>query len=133
MSTLTQEKDLNVKIEPSQENFDHPFLRDVFPKDPFKLQNYRWKIDSASSTLRFSPKSKVYPLVVSKELGQKYSNPTVAATFRHGRGSVLHVLSHFYQQQDASGDGFALQQILANFIIERQKWRKKELEKKKKK
>ncbi len=133
MSTLTQEKDLNVKIEPSQENFDHPFLRDVFPKDPFKLQNYRWKIDSASSTLRFSPKSKVYPLVVSKELGQKYSNPTVAATFRHGRGSVLHVLSHFYQQRDAAGDGFALQQILANFIIERQKWRKKELEKKKKK
>ena len=35
-------------------------------------------------------------------------------------GRVLHVISHFQHQADASGDGFALQQLLLNFVLEKQ-------------
>lgn len=36
-------------------------------------------------------------------------------------GSVLHVMSHFRDQKSADGDGFALQQLLLNFIVEKQR------------
>jgi hypothetical protein len=39
-------------------------------------------------------------------------------------GRVLHVLSHFQHQQDAGGDGYALQQLLLNFIVEKQEQRR---------
>jgi hypothetical protein len=35
-------------------------------------------------------------------------------------GRVLHVLSHFQHQKEESGDGFALQQLLLNFVVEKQ-------------
>ena len=38
---------------------------------------------------------------------------------------MLHVLSHFQKQRDESGDGFALQQMLLNFIVEKQAFRRR--------
>lgn len=63
----------------------------------------------------------------------------VAVTYRYGAeraesgkkaaepagGAVLHVLSHFQDQRTKEGDGFALQQLLLNFIVEKQKSRAK--------
>jgi hypothetical protein len=40
-------------------------------------------------------------------------------------GVVLHVLSHFEDQRTKEGDGFALQQLLLNFIVEKQRARAK--------
>ena len=121
---LTEKKSVQVGIQPSEKNHAHSYLRDVFPRNPFKLEDFRWKIDSTSAILRIPPGGKVLSLVESTELAEKYGAGAVAATFRYGRGSVLHVLSHFIAQRDASGDGFALQQMLANFIIEKQKSRR---------
>jgi hypothetical protein len=87
-------------------------------------------------------------LVESPDLKKQYNNGAVAVTFRwHGGriatgtgvskkqatgggenkpaepegGCVLHVLGHFKHQKDAdSGDHFALQQLLLNFILEKQ-------------
>lgn len=42
-------------------------------------------------------------------------------------GVVLHVLSHFKLQEDDDGDGFALQQILLNLIVDKQDRRRAEL------
>ncbi len=120
----TGNKGIEVSIQPSEKNQAHPYLRDVFPLNPFKLEDFKWKIDSVSAIVRVPPGGKVLSLVESAELAEQYGGATVAATFRHGRGSILHVLSHFIAQRDASGDGFALQQMLANFIIEKQKWRR---------
>lgn len=39
-------------------------------------------------------------------------------------GRVLHVVSHFQHQTSESGDGFALQQLLLNFIVEKQEARR---------
>ena len=39
-------------------------------------------------------------------------------------GSVLHVLGHFNKQKDPKGDGFALQQLLLNFVLEKQEARR---------
>jgi hypothetical protein len=36
-------------------------------------------------------------------------------------GAVLHVMSHFRDQKSADGDGFALQQLLLNFVVEKQR------------
>ncbi len=47
-------------------------------------------------------------------------------------GAILHVLSHFYSQKDEGGDGFALQQMLLNFIVEKQAYRAAEAARKKK-
>lgn len=120
----TGNKGIVVSIRPSEKNQAHPYLRDVFPLNPFKLEDFKWKIDSVSAIVRVPPGGKVLSLVESAELAKQYGGATVAATFRHGRGAILHVLSHFIAQRDASGDGFALQQMLANFIIEKQKWRR---------
>lgn len=121
----TGNKGIEVSIQPSEKNQAHPYLRDVFPQNPFKLEDFKWKIDSVSAIVRVPPGGKVLSLVESAELAKQYGGATVAATFRHGRGSILHVLSHFIAQRDASGDGFALQQMLANFIVEKQKWRRR--------
>ena len=121
----TGNEGMEVGIEPSEKNQAHPYLRDVFPRNPFKLEDFKWKIDSVSAIVRVPPGGKVLSLVESTELAKQYGGGAVAATFRYGRGSVLHVLSHFIAQRDASGDGFALQQMLANFIVEKQKWRRK--------
>jgi hypothetical protein len=156
----------NVLITPELNAATHPYLRDVFPKNPFKRAKFKWKIDAASDLVNFAKKSGVKSLIVSPELVTKYKLGIVALTFRwrgrvitgkpvHKRsrpttgsrsrdedaldakeypgGSVLHVLGHFHAQMDSSGDGFALQQLLANFIIEKQKWRAAHKKKKKKK
>jgi hypothetical protein len=141
-----------VDISPVAKHRGHPYLRDVFPKDPYKLVKFRWKIDGASDLQAFTPKSGVVPLVFSRQMNKKHGHGVVALTFRWRGGviiekrrrprpttgggtgysqkaverlggSVLHVLGHFNAQKDPKGDGYALQQLLLNFIIEKQKFR----------
>lgn len=100
----------------------HPYMRDVFPDNPYEAAAMRWHIDEMSYCIK-PLRPQVVPLVVCRELGARYGSELVACTFRHGRGAVLHVLSHFQKQRDASGDGYALQQMLLNFIVEKQKFR----------
>lgn len=119
------EQEIEVKIAPARGAEKHPLLRDVFPENPYAAAGMKWKIDNLAETFKCAP-GKALPLVESEELVQKGGgSPTVAATFRHGKGAVLHVLGHFHMQGDASGDGFALQQLLVNFIVEKQKFRAK--------
>ena len=76
-------------------------------------------------------------LIESPQLAKKTGNGIVAVTFQFssGRvatgakpkmtiGSVLHVLGHFEKQKDPKSDGFALQQILLNFVLEKQEARR---------
>ena len=111
------------RIVPARGQEKHPYLADVFPDNPYERARFKWKIDDMSYTVRAGPKAQV--LVESPELGAHYGSPVVACTFRHGRGAVLHVLGHFEKQLDEKGDGFALQQLLVNFVVEKQKFRKK--------
>lgn len=141
-----------VDIAPYPPAASHPYLRDVFPRNPYKRTKFRWKIDAASDLHGFSAKSGVIPLVYSSEMNAKHGTGVVALTFRFRGGvvvkpsrkkkrattggtkysqkaveklggSVLHVLGHFNAQADPKGDGYALQQLLLNFIVEKQKFR----------
>jgi hypothetical protein len=122
MGATTAEHKFPIQIGPGAEN--HPYMRDVFPDDPFKAAQMTWQIDGASYCVKANGEG-VRILVRCEELLKQYSSEIVACTFRYGKGSVLHVLSHFDKQSDASGDGFALQQMLMNFIVEKQKYRKR--------
>jgi hypothetical protein len=115
--------EFGVKIAPARGAEKSPLLRDVFPENPYARSQMTWLIDNRAYTFNCAP-NKVFPLVESAELLAKGGvSPVVAATFRPGKGAVLHVLGHFKSQKDKSGDGFALQQLLINFIVEKQKTR----------
>jgi hypothetical protein len=79
-------------------------------------------------------------LIDSPDVKKKFESSAVAITFRWHKGkvvpssgaspkkgepepgAVLHVLGHFKHQRDKeSGDRFALQQLLLNFILEKQR------------
>jgi len=119
-----EDQEIEVKIAPARGVEGHALLRDVFPDNPYAAAKMTWKIDNLAETFKCAP-GKAQPLVESAELLQKGGgSSTVAAYFRHGKGAVLHVLGHFHMQKDESGgDGFALQQLLVNFIVEKQKFR----------
>ncbi|MHC4390364.1 MAG: HEAT repeat domain-containing protein [Planctomycetota bacterium] len=122
MGATTAEHKFPIQIGAGAEN--HPYMRDVFPDDPFKAAQMTWQIDGASYCVKANGEG-VRVLVRCEELLKQYASEIVACTFRYGKGSVLHVLSHFDKQSDAAGDGFALQQMLMNFIVEKQKFRKR--------
>ncbi len=125
---------------------EHPLMRDVFPATTFDARAYTWHIDGNSELVKLLSRD-VTVLVQSPELDKRWKAPAVAVTFRWqgGRvvpaaaafrrpastgsgatrgplpGAVLHVMSHFEKQRDAdAGDHFALQQLLLNFILEKQ-------------
>lgn len=124
---------------------DHPLMRDVFPATTFDARPYTWQIDGNSELIKLQSNA-VTVLVQAPELEKRWKAPAVAVTFRwqggrpvppaaafrrpgtgSGRttgplpGAVLHVMSHFEKQRSAdAGDHFALQQLLLNFILEKQ-------------
>jgi hypothetical protein len=119
----TQQQPFEAKIAASRAAATHPYMRDVFPASPFEQAKMKWHFDTLCCTIKPSPRA--ISLVECDELGKKYGTPCVAATFRAGKGAVLHLIGHFRQQKDGAGDGFAMQQMLVNFIVEKQKFRAK--------
>lgn len=147
-------EEFKVGIAPAKGAERHPLLRDVFPADPFKAAAFRWQIDAVSFTVRPGKRATVliHSDELEKRHGsgivaavfrygpgagrggasRQRPRPTTGGGSRSGRsaservpGSVLHVLSHFQKQRDESGDGFALQQMLLNFIVEKQAFRRR--------
>lgn len=129
---------VEVKITAAPEAAGHAYLRDVFPLDPFQRASFAWKLHKWTHLVKLG--DGVTPLIVSEELAKLVAErkdargkkapagkgpAPVAVTFRYGGGAVLHVLSHFQDQRTKEGDGFALQQLLLNFIVEKQKSRAK--------
>ena len=133
----TPREEFEVHILPSPQDAEHPLLRDVFPLNPWEQGSFAWKMEQRCHLLK--PGRGAVVLIVSPELGERTSNSHVAVTFQvsGGRvatgarptrkvGAVLHVLSHFKLQEDPKGDGFALQQLLLNFILEKLEGRRTE-------
>lgn len=134
--------DMVVEIVPWKGSTGHPLLRGVvLPPTSGKGDTGRlkWVIDSGAPVLAFDPK-KVVPLVESPDLSRQRKPSAVAVTFAFGGdaklieegiplggvyeelfrmkgGKVVCVLSHFMKQR-TNEDGFALQNLLINFLIE---------------
>ncbi len=127
---------ISIKIRPHAQHASHPLMRDVFPLSTWTERQFTWQLDSRSHLVADNPL--LVPLVVSPDMDDKKMGSNVVAftfTFPPGAGGragatgkggrarggvVLHVSSHFKNQKDESGDGFALQQILLNLIVEKQ-------------
>jgi hypothetical protein len=109
-----------VSIRARAGNEAHPLLTEVF-LEPSRgttrvARRFEWEIDSASYSINILKPEAVEVLVEAPEVPQF---PAVAVSFRHEKGRVLHVLSHFQKQATKHGD-YALQNMLLNFLIE--KW-----------
>jgi len=134
-------QDLRVGIVPCKGSTGHPLLRGVDLPLGMAPQKARleWQIDGGGPSIGFDP-SKVVPLVDAPDLAKKRRPTTVAAYFAYGEepkvvqeavavggvyeefareksGKVLCVLSHFVKQR-TNEDGFVLQNLLLNFLIE---------------
>lgn len=136
-----------VKIVPARGAREHSLMRDVFPLNTFDNRGFSWVMEQRSHLAKDS--NLLVPLVSCPEI-RDLGTTTVAFTFRfdgrgggrvisggkkrkrkstgsRGKGSpefaggrVLFVSSHFKLQKDEKGDGYALQQLLLNFILEKQ-------------
>lgn len=135
-----------ITISPHPEAVNHPLMRDVFPLNgTWTSSPFSWQLFQQCEIVR--PNAAITELVVSEQMGQLGSSNVVAFTFTYpptpggggrqqtggggGRrrpqgGVVLHVLSHWKLQENDSGDGFALQQILLNMIVDKQDRRRAE-------
>jgi hypothetical protein len=81
--------------------YDNPFLRGVIDErdDP------QWWLEGSSYPIRILEPSRVEVLIESAELREKYGELPVAVLFPHGRGEVLHMISHYYlQRTELRGD-----------------------------
>jgi len=115
------------------------------PESPdFERIDHTWKIDNESPAIRIVNKAKVTTLIFSKDVGKAAGDKgsdAVAVTFvvapkgggggdpvatgapieqdrtRMSGGRVLHVMSHFGKQKNAT-DEFTIQNLLLNFLIE---------------
>ncbi len=103
------------------------------------LLNFKWHIDDRKRLIEVKHRS-VVPLIWSPELAEKNKGyGIIAATFLVGGqarnpkvkqngivdstpklqgGRVLHTLGHLKKQTDPKKDGFALQKLMVNFLIE---------------
>ena len=74
----------------------HPLTRSVFPRG----RTAAWWIEHQSYPIdRLRSSGMLTVLFSSSELGRKYGSGIVGVTFSHGRGSVVHVISHMYLQR----------------------------------
>ncbi|MGE0708722.1 MAG: HEAT repeat domain-containing protein [Planctomycetota bacterium] len=132
----------DVTIVPFPESASHPLMRDVFPLNTFETGGFAWKLEGRSHLAKQTPQ--IVPLVscpAIKDQGTTmvafcfaYADLKGAARpvtggdmkkLKQPPGQVLWVSSHFKLQKDPKSDGFALQQLLLNFIVEKQEQRRK--------
>jgi hypothetical protein len=103
-----------IDIAPAAEASGHPLLEGVFRP---RVQA-RWWIEQASFDLRVVDGAEVTVLVESATLAEVPGrSPAVAATFVHGRGRVLHVLGHYYQQQGNLQGTIASHRLALNLML----------------
>lgn len=57
----------------------------------------KWWLEGSSDVYNIN--EGVVPIITSKELNEKYGSPYVAVGFTHGKGEVLHFISHFELQR----------------------------------
>lgn len=123
-------------IKPFPAAAKHPLMRDVFPLNTFETGGFAWKLEGRSHLAKTTPH--IVPLVSCdgiKDLGttmvafsfsftsEKGGRPVTGAQakkLKRPPGQVVWVSSHFKLQKDPKSDGFALQQLLLNFILEKQ-------------
>ncbi len=73
----------------------HPYLKGLFPPsaDP------QWWLEGASYPIQIMDPGRVKVLVQSRAIAEKYGEAPAIITFSYGKGTVLHMISHYYLQR----------------------------------
>ncbi len=101
-------------IQPSRENADHPLLKGVF----LRRARGQWWLERASFDIIVRDRRAVKVLIEAPQLERAYRrDPAVAITFEHGRGRVLHVLGHYFQEAGNLAGTIASQRLALNFVM----------------
>jgi len=104
-----------IDIAPGPGRADHPLLRGVFLSG---VQG-RWWLEQASYDV-LPTRSDVTVLIESRDLEKVYHrSPAVAVTFAYGRGRVLHVVGHYYQEAGNLAGTISAQRLALNFVLMR--------------
>ena len=117
LQNVTLSPETWVRIEGCETAKDDPLLQDVFN---FKGENPKWYLEERSYLFKVSDKEKdkVTVLIESAEMKKKWGTGTVAVVFTHGRGRVLHIVSHLQQVSTDPKSHYAMYQLMANFLIQ---------------
>ncbi len=105
--------DITVSVKPTQA--DPTLLRGVFRG----TRNARWWLESSSTMFKVVPGKGVRVLILSDHLGKKFRAPTVVCEFWPGKGRVVHVLGHLYQEDGNLQGMITMHRLLFNLIRER--------------
>ncbi len=81
-------------------------------------ESCRWWLEDTSLPFAAAEGADVEMLVRSDALEQRHGTSAVAATFRHGKGKVLHLLGHLYQKEGNLRGAYMIQRILVNFLAD---------------
>ena len=73
----------------------HKFLEGLMSSD----EDPQWWLEGSSYPIEILDKEKVEVLITSKEMKEKYGEAPIAVTFKHGEGTVFHIVSHYYLQR----------------------------------
>jgi hypothetical protein len=79
---------------------DNPTVKGFLEADGDPL----WWLEGSSYPIEILDKENVKVLVLSKELKERYGEEPVIIEFDHGKGKVIHMISHFYLQRTETRD-----------------------------
>jgi len=104
-----------VDIGPAKRQAGNELLEGVFHRG---VQG-RWWLEQASFDIQ-PLRRDVKVLIESPDLKDLYGrNPAVAVTFKYGRGRVLHVMGHYYQEAGNLAGTVSAQRLALNFVLMR--------------
>lgn len=106
--------ELVVHVKPNAANAGHALLDGVFDEE----EDAKWWLEETSQDVQVLKPSEVEVLVEAPALSARpYDrSPVIAATFVYGRGRVLHVMGHYYQQKGNLRGAMGVQRLPLNFV-----------------
>lgn len=104
------QRDTTVEVQAIGE--DH-LLEGVFPRGG---ESHWWLEDSSTMV---SVSDKATTLVASDDMRSKYGSRVVAFKFGYGKGEVIHLVGHFYQEDGNLHGLVAMHRLINNVIVER--------------
>ncbi len=107
--------EMHIEVRPAAGAESHPFLESVFEPETPRMS---WWLEDESFDVQVADKTKVEVLLESPALARLPGSKSgvVAATFVYGRGRVLHLLGHYFQQKGTVGGAAGAQFLALNFV-----------------
>ena len=105
--------ELVVDVGPAANAANDPLLEGVLPKGPC-----RWWLEAASAEVRVLEPAAVRVLIEAPVLASALhrKSPVIVATFAAGKGRVLHVMGHAWQEKTDLDGTVGMQRLALNFI-----------------